>query len=245
MSLNGSFRSMYRTQSEIVPQASATAEKKLGYNMQFSEEVKKKILWSVSTALNSKEISKSNENYKKYATILAKLVKTIFMEFYNPAVKSISGQLSKFAVMMVPYVILGESYLKVYDKIKVQLEAKYLPKTFSGYIAKPDYERLQPNLMRRNNSLLMMSHSSSSFSYPRSDSFYENSSLNSSRHTDSNSSLNLSSSKNNEMGPLRENFIGDKSGAKKSGSESNLNRLKSSSSSSLSSLMKAKRQISF
>lgn len=242
-------RLFYRTQSDVVPCATTSSNVNnvnIGYKEPLTKEIKAKILWAVSTALTSKEISKQHEKFKEFASILAKLVKTIFIEFHNPALKSISGQLSKFANFMVSYVIQERAINEIYSRTKVHLQSKN-PTKVMGYIAQQEYQRNQPHFIRKNNSLLLMTQSCSSLNLSQqSDSYLDISSLNSSKLSESNSSLNRSSSKNNEMvGALRENFIGqsiEKSARKLGGSESSLNTLKSTSSSNL---LKAKRQISF
>lgn len=233
-----------RTQSEVMAPASSSRSVALGFRETLTKDIKNKILWAVSTALTTKKISKEHEKFKEYASILAKLVKTIFLEFYNPTIKSISGQLSKFANFMVFQVVQGLSHQKIYTSMKVHLESKNTTKV-SGYIAQQDYERNQTNLIRRNNSLLLMSQSCSSLNFSHSESFIDIGSLNSSKLSESNSSLNRSSSKNNDSGALRENFLAssrENSAMKFGGSDSNLAKHKSTSSTNL---LKAKRQISF
>lgn len=238
-------RLIYRTQSETVAQKTESTDVKLGYMAKLTKDVLQKILCSVANALKSKGITNdTNDNYKQFVGLLARLVKKIFLEFYNPAIKSVSEQLSKFANFMVFHVVQSLTFEEIYQKTKEYLQSKNPAKLRTGYIAKQDYEFNMKNLVKSNNSLLVMSQSSSSLNFSRCGSFYENCSLNSSKLSESNSSLNLSSSKNNDMRPLRENFIGqsNEKSAKLSTSDSNLNKLKSSSSSNL---MKAKRQISF
>lgn len=237
-------RLIYRTQSETVAQKIEGTEVKLGYKEKLSKDVSQKILCSVANALKSKGLTNESNNYKQFGSVLAKLVKTIFLEFYNPAIKSVSEQLSKFANFMVFNVVQGQTFDEIHPKAKEHFRSKNPVKVRTGYISKQDYEFSMKNIVKSNNSLLVMSQSSSSLNFSRSGSFYENSSLNSSKLSESNSSLNLSSSKNNDMRPLRENFIGqsNEKSSKISASDSNLNKHKSSSASNL---MKAKRQISF
>jgi hypothetical protein len=183
----------------------------------------------VSNALTSKKISNEHEKFKDYASILTRLVKNIFIEFYNPAIKSISDQLMKFANQMVFFVIQGQEYAEIYKTTRMNLIAKNATK-ISGYVSQQDFEA------RRSSSLVFSQSLSTSFNL-------SDSSLNSSRL--SNSSLNRSSSKNNDSTALRENFIASvEKSSRKFGSESNIHRPSPSSATS-SSLLKAKRQISF
>lgn len=190
-----------------------------------------------------KQISKEHEKFKEYATLLATLVKKIFIEFYDPANKSLSNQMAKFSNHMVYFVIQGQSKEDILRTTRLHLQSKMTTKV-SGYIAPQDYERNKQYFFRKSNSLLLASQSYSSLNVAQcSESSFEDYASSSSRLAPSNSSINLSSSKNNELGVLRENFQSSAHSAKKfSGSESSLNRAKSNSSSSL---MKAKRQISF
>lgn len=195
------------------------------------------MLWSVSSALKTKEISKDHENFKVYATKLARLVKRIFIEFYNPAKKSVSEQMLNFANQMVFHVIQGRDSENIYLTLKSNLQSKNAAKI--SQTKNPD-DRLQNQLSRHNKSSLMsQSASSLNLSHPLSLDSISNS-------YGSSSSINRSSSKRNigSMLALRENFTTQSvnKSAQKFGSDSNLSRSKSSSSSNL---MKAKRQISF
>lgn len=203
-------------------------------------------MWSVSKALNSKQILQSHKDFNEYSKLLLKLVRDAFNEFYNPSVRSVSDQLAKFANLMVSYVIQKRPSNEIYAKLTSSLQLKNATK-LTGYIAQHDFDKQL--LIKRNSSLLMMSQSQScsslNLSY-KTESSFDGSSINSSKLSISNASLNRSSSKNNEMLALRENFLGqsgEKSAKKFSGSESNANRLVKSTSST--NLMKAKRQISF
>lgn len=176
--------------------------------------------------------------------MLAKLVKKAFIEFYNPSVRSISAQFAKFANFMVSYVIQGRPANEIYAMMAHSMQSKNATR-LTGYIAQQDFDR--QCIVRKNSSLMLMSESCSSLNISQqSENSFDGGSMNSSKLSISNTSLNRSSSKNNEMLALRENFLGlsnEKSAKKFSGSDSNLNRLVKSTSSS--NLMKAKRQISF
>lgn len=156
-----------------------------------------------------------------------------------------SEQLTKFAAHMVFYVIQGRTFDEIYNLTKTSIQSKNTTKV-SGYIGQQDYERNKQFMTRKNSSLLFSSQSCSSLNMSQqSENSFDGHSLNSSKLSESNSSFNQSSSKNNELLVLRENLMstsGDKSARKFSGSDSNLNRPKSNSSTNL---MKAKRQISF
>lgn len=149
----------------------------------------------------------------------------------------------KFASHMVYFVVHGKVFDEIYLMTKSLLQTKAaFPAKVNGYIAQKDYE--QSSFVRKSSSFFSLASQSCStlnLSQQSENSFGE-SSL---RLNESTSSLNRSSSKNNEMSALRENFLGlsgDKSARKFGGSDSNLSNTKSASNSSL---MKAKRQISF
>lgn len=240
---------LYRTQSEVgLPMSSPV----LGYKKPMDKEKSKKLLWAVSTTLKTKQISSGHEKFKDYATVLAKLVKTVFMEFFDPS-KGVSEQMSKFAGKMVNSVVTGRPSAEILEEAKAELQTKNVSK-LTGYISHQDFVRNQPNLFMRNSSLMMASQSCSSlnFSHQSDSSFLDNISYSSvelggsnSSLNRSNSSLNRSSSKNYEGLALRENFI-EKSAKKLGGSESNISNIGNiSKTTSSSSLLKAKRQISF
>lgn len=48
-----------------------------------TENQKKKLLWAVSQALQEKKITTKHESFKQYASILARVVRRIFQEFYQ------------------------------------------------------------------------------------------------------------------------------------------------------------------
>lgn len=198
------------------------------------------MLWTASSALQSKQINRDHEKFKEYMATLCKLVKKVFTEFYN-STKSMSAQMTKFSNLMVFYVIQGRSFDEIYHMTKTKLEAQN-PTKVSGYIGHDDYQK--NHFIRKNSSLLLMSSSCSSFSLnENNDSILTDSTFDKSG---SDTSLNISSSKNSEK-VLRENFSSNArdNSTKKlfSASESNLNTLKTSTPSSQ--VLKAKRQISF
>ncbi|KAG5667494.1 hypothetical protein PVAND_015474 [Polypedilum vanderplanki] len=227
-----------RSHSEMNLNKSTTFvnENNLGFRKPMSETEKKKLLWATSSALQAKKISRDHDKFKEYMSILCKLVKKIFTEFYNPQ-KSMSSQMTKFANLMVYYVIQGKSFDEIYAITKSRLEN---PVKLTGYIGREEFEKNR--LVRSKSSLLMLSESALS--------------LNGSLETlgsdidisGSDTSLNQSSSKSNISGILCENQnrkSNENSAKKLFGlSDSNLmNHVKTSTPSS--NILKAKRQISF
>lgn len=187
--------------------------------------------------MKQKKIPTDHEKFKEYASVLGKLTKKILMEFHNPAEKSLSEQLSKFANNMVYYVTQGQPLEEIYAMTRASLQSKNIKKV-TGYIAPQDYERNKQILVRNCSSFMSQSCNSLTLSQHSMSSCDGNSS----KLSGSYSSLTRSSSKNNEMLALRENFINQNGERKLVGSDTNLSRAKSSSSTNL---MKAKRQISF
>lgn len=75
--------------------------------------------------MTDKHISNTHEKFKEFASILAKLVKKIFIEFHDPGKKSISAELMKFATLMVTQVVInGQDSDEVYRKTKEFLQKK-------------------------------------------------------------------------------------------------------------------------
>lgn len=167
------------------------------------------------------------------------LVKKIFVEFYDPTNKSLSSQMAKFSNHMVYFVVQGQSKDEILAAMKIHLQSKVATKV-SGYIPPRDYEQNKQYFFRKSNSHMASQPFSTLQVSHHSDSSFEE---NSASSTLAPSRLTMSSSKNNDIRALRENFQpSDLSASKCIRVESNLNRAKSSSSSSL---MKAKRQITF
>ena len=202
-----------------------------------------KLLWSASSALQSKQINREHEKFRDFMSTLCRLVKKLLIEFYHHG-KSMSTQMQKFSHLTVFYVIQGRSFDDIYAAAKTRLEAQN-PTKISGYIGPEEYERNR-HIIRKNSSLLMapsFSCSSLNSTANNSDSLLDGSLLDKST---SDTSLVRSSSKSNaENNVLRENFQSrENSGRKTFGSDSNLNKISNTSTPS-SNVLKAKRQISF
>lgn len=76
--------------------------------------------------MTDKHISNTHEKFKQFASILAKLVKKIFVEFHDPREKSISAELMKFATLMATQVVINgqEGSGEVFRKTKEFLRKK-------------------------------------------------------------------------------------------------------------------------
>lgn len=189
----------FRCQSELVlNQSSSTSVNKpsLGFRKPFTETEKKKLLWTASSALQSKKINREHEKFKDHMGLLCRLVRKIFSEFYNPA-KSMSAQMQKFSNLMVFYVIQGRSFEEIYEATKFRLEAQN-PTKISGYISQEDYKK--NCYVRQGKSLLLMGSNSSLNISEASDSFASD------KSATSDTSLTRSTSKSNLSGILCENL---------------------------------------
>jgi hypothetical protein len=241
---NNSTNSLYyRTQSEKVLNHATEANSNLGFRRTMLLEEKKKLLWTVSSALSSKQIHTGHEKFKEFAAILCKLVKKLLIEFYNPK-KSLSGQMLKYSNMMVFYVVQQEKPIdEIYKTTKMRLQNQNVQKV-SGYIGLEEYSK--NTYVRKNSSLIMMSNSRSSLNIS-SCSEFERSGSDSSFNLDnsciSEEDVKISCAKACEN-VLRENNRNENSEQKifSSNSDSNLAKYKSNAPSNL---LKAKRQISF
>lgn len=60
-----------------------------------SENQRKKLLWAVSQALQEKKITTKHEKFKEYASVLAKVVKRLFLDYYQKRAVSNSETMLK------------------------------------------------------------------------------------------------------------------------------------------------------
>uniref|UniRef100_A0A182N817 Uncharacterized protein n=1 Tax=Anopheles dirus TaxID=7168 RepID=A0A182N817_9DIPT len=105
-----------------------------------TENHKKKLLWAVSQALQSKQINAKHELFKQHASNLVRVVKKLFLEFNDQTTSSTSEKLLKLANKHVYEVIQGKSVDEIYLREKVRImNARNMPK-LQGYIAPEEYE---------------------------------------------------------------------------------------------------------
>lgn len=69
----------------------AASESSMFQNNQLSASHKQKLLWAVSTALKKKSITTSHENFNHFASVLAKVVKRLYLETLSIKSESTSG----------------------------------------------------------------------------------------------------------------------------------------------------------
>lgn len=69
----------------------AASENSMYPNQQLTANHKQKLLWAVSTALKKKSITSTNANFQKYAAILGKAVKRLYLESLSSKTESTSG----------------------------------------------------------------------------------------------------------------------------------------------------------
>ncbi|XP_035906442.1 uncharacterized protein LOC118509642 [Anopheles stephensi] len=105
-----------------------------------TENHKKKLLWAVSQALQSKQITAKHELFKQHASNLVRVVKRLFLEFNDQTTSSTSEKLLKLANKHVYEVIQGKSVDDIYFREKTRImNARNMPK-LQGYIAAEEYE---------------------------------------------------------------------------------------------------------
>lgn len=127
-------KSLIRANSEI---SSADGPRPL---LMLTENHKKKLLWAVSQALQSKQITAKHELFKQHASNLVRVVKRLFLEFNDQTISSTSEKLLKLANKHVYEVIQGKSVDDIYFREKTRImNARNMPK-LQGYIAPEEYE---------------------------------------------------------------------------------------------------------
>lgn len=106
-----------------------------------TENHRKKLLWAVSQALQTKQISMKHENFRKFASILAHVVKKLFLEFNDHSVSSTSEKMLRLAHKHLFDVLQGQSAEEIYQRERTRLlNARNLLKPH-GYISPEEYEQ--------------------------------------------------------------------------------------------------------
>lgn len=127
-------KTLIRANSEI---SSADGPRPL---VTLSDSHKKKLLWAVSQALQSKQITAKHELFKQHASNLVRVVKKLFLEFNDQTITSTSEKFLKLANKHVYEVIQGKSVDDIYFREKTRImNARNMPK-LQGYIAPEEYE---------------------------------------------------------------------------------------------------------
>ncbi|XP_055919390.1 uncharacterized protein LOC129951321 [Eupeodes corollae] len=188
-----------------------------------TENHRKKLLWAVSQALQSKQINVAHASFKQFASVLARVVKRIFQEYFLKTNTSTSDTMLRLAKKYVCDVIFGKSADEIYifAKSKIEEEKKVSSVRLSGYIAPDEFETRklvlnQSSLCSFENSMdstfVLSQNSSVSVSQPAHNIKNLDDVLIKSKSAirlaiQPNASLQKSSSKNNIDGiPLRENL---------------------------------------
>lgn len=76
----------------------AASESSMYQNNQLSASHKQKLLWAVSTALKKKSITTTHENFNHSASVLAKVVKRLYLETLSNKSESTSGTMLRYAL---------------------------------------------------------------------------------------------------------------------------------------------------
>lgn len=149
-------KSLFRASSEVTfPDSGSRPVTAL------TENHKKKLLWAVSQALQTKQVTVKHNNFKEYASNLARVVKRLFLEFNEPTVSSTSEKLLRLANRHVFEVIKGHSVDNIYLKEKTRIiNARNFGKV-QGYIAPEDYEQRKQMLKRSSSTSVLISDNSS------------------------------------------------------------------------------------
>ncbi|XP_055843479.1 uncharacterized protein LOC129910219 [Episyrphus balteatus] len=107
-----------------------------------TENHRKKLLWAVSQALQSKQINVTHVNFKQFASVLARVVKRIFQEYFMKINSSTSDTMLRLAKKYVCNVISGKSADEIYifAKSKIEEERKISSSRLTGYIAPDEFE---------------------------------------------------------------------------------------------------------
>lgn len=146
--------SFFRTKTDI-PSSS--------YTKVLSEHHKKKLLWAAATALKNKNITSSDPNYKKLASSLLRIVKTIFLQFDDPnlaGITSTSECMMRIANAHVFEVIKGSSYEDILHKERERLKNLKNTKKIEGYIGIAEYQEQKFNSRNRSSSIFSQDSSS-------------------------------------------------------------------------------------
>lgn len=150
-------RSLFRANSEVAFPDSNPARPVTV----LTENHKKKLLWAVSQALQSKQISVKHEQFKAYASNLARVVKRLFLEFNDQTVASTSEKLLRLANKNVFDVIQGRSVDDIYLREKTRILNARNQTKLQGYIAPEEYEQRKQLMRRSTSTSTLLSESSS------------------------------------------------------------------------------------
>lgn len=197
--------SFYRAQTDV---------NETVYQKKLSEHHKQKLLWAVATALKNKNIISSNPDYKKYASNLTRVVKTLFLQFCDSdpqicGIQSTSEKLKRIANNHVYSIIKGVSYETLITRERERIENLKTFKKLDGYIAPDEYKPHTSMLSRRNSSNVFYSDVSSIDSSSFSQSFSQISSFS--------QMSSFSQFSHNEQSTINENACHQSSSSKKNG----------------------------
>ncbi|GAB0096229.1 hypothetical protein DMENIID0001_117110 [Sergentomyia squamirostris] len=100
---------------------------------------KQKLLYIVSQTLQRKQISGQHEHFKEYATVMAKVVKRLFLESNRNTFSSVSEQMNKIANNISFAVLQGKSVEEIYAVERKKRELARNSQKPSGYISMESY----------------------------------------------------------------------------------------------------------
>ncbi|XP_055686336.1 uncharacterized protein LOC129791819 isoform X2 [Lutzomyia longipalpis] len=100
---------------------------------------KQKLFYIVSQTLQKKQISGQHERFKEYATVMAKVVKRLFLESNRRVFGSVSEQMSKMANSILFPVLQGKSVEEIYASERARRENAKKSAKPSGYVPLESY----------------------------------------------------------------------------------------------------------
>ncbi|XP_075165519.1 cyclin E-interacting protein minus isoform X2 [Haematobia irritans] len=121
-----------------------------------TENQKKKLLWAVSQALQERKITAKHESFKQYASILARVVRRIFQEYFQKGSTSNSETMLRLAKKYVYNVTGGASADDIYLQAKSQIDESKRQSTsrLSGYIGPEEYQQRKQQLSQQSSQSL-------------------------------------------------------------------------------------------
>ncbi|XP_037955430.1 uncharacterized protein LOC119685261 isoform X2 [Teleopsis dalmanni] len=108
-----------------------------------TENQRKKLLWAVSQALQEKKITAQHTSFKQFASVLARVVRRIFQEFYQKSSTSNSETMLRLAKKYVYNVVSGKTADDIYFHAKAQIDdnKRLSCSRLSGYIPPDEYQQ--------------------------------------------------------------------------------------------------------
>ncbi|KAJ6644449.1 hypothetical protein Bhyg_09418 [Pseudolycoriella hygida] len=132
------------TNESVTPMARARSDVTLSGSQPLSQSHRRKLLWAVSTSLRKKNIHTQHPNFTAFASVLAKLVKRLFLETRDVTV-STSDTMMRIADRLVFWVVRGKSADDIYlsERLRKENLRAAAKVKLKGYITPEDYDKLK------------------------------------------------------------------------------------------------------